>query len=584
MGMLKTMWSHIFLLLTILASTTFSDQFYPGPADKSKETFSEWWSTFQAWRDDISGGLDLALYDNPEVLWARTSFLQPQLMLHDRFLYDKTTSQWTVGRYMEDVRSRYGGIDSVLLWGSYPNIGIDDRNQFEMAESVPEGLDGLKQLVDDFHKEGVKVLLPYNPWDQFTKNTGKPDYETLIDQIIGSEADGFNGDTMDGVNQTWWEESVRREHPIVIEPEILFSNYSYLSYNAMSWGYWTPGARWGEDEVTPYVGSYKAVTGGKHMTHITERWAMHHEDGIQQAFFNGAGFEVWKNVWGIWNGIAERDGEGIRRTSAILRQFGDLVQGGDWIPHIPVTTEENSVFTSQFTDGMRKIWLFVNRNEEGEEIADLELPCNDIPFESIENLQFIDLYHGKILEGAICDPETGTSWFSRITIEPAGYGAVLLVENIDDDLTEFIDIMAEMSKHPLSEYDDEWRPLQQVIEEIQPSISEQIPYRTDDNFILVEGGLLPFFVVGNCIEGDRLPQGLDVQFSWEDHPQRVHSQVLEIPTLYVDKYPVTNANYKLFLEESGWQPKTTQNWLRDWKSGSIPEAWEWQWASQGSDS
>ena len=143
-----------------------------------------------------------------------------QIFLH-RFLYDKTTMQWTVGKYMEDVRERYGGIDSVLLWGSYPNIGIDDRNQFEMAESVPGGLDGLKQLVSDFHQEGVKVLLPYNPWDQFTKNTGQPDYVTLIDQIIWSGADGFNGDTMDGVNQTWWEESVQRGHPIVIEPEIL---------------------------------------------------------------------------------------------------------------------------------------------------------------------------------------------------------------------------------------------------------------------------------------------------------------------------------------------------------------------------
>ena len=55
----------------------------------------------------------------------------------------------------------------------------------------------------------------------------------------------------------------------------------------------------------------------------TSRWAQHHEDGIQQAFFNGGGFESWENIWGLWNGITERDGEAIRRTSAILRQFGD---------------------------------------------------------------------------------------------------------------------------------------------------------------------------------------------------------------------------------------------------------------------
>merc|ERR1719315_80470 len=606
-------WLHVSLLFLLFTSNTNCDQFYRGPADKSQETFTEWWATFQEWREEVSATLDLGLYDNPDVKWARTSFLQPQLMIHDRFLYDKTTGQWTVGKYMEDVRRRYGGIDSVLLWGSYPNIGIDDRNQFEMAESVPGGMDGLKQLVSDFHEEGVKVLLPYNPWDQFTKNTGKPDYVTLIDQIVGSGADGFNGDTMDGVNQTWWEESVSRGHPIVIEPEILFHNYSYLSYNAMSWGYWTPGAK-GEDEVTPFVGAYKAVTGGRHMTHVTERWARHHEDGVQQAFFNGGGFEVWENVWGIWNGITERDGEAIRRTSAILREFGDLVQGGDWVPHIPVTAENNKVFASQFTDGVKKIWLFVNRGGEAEEVVELDLPCNDIPLESLDNLWFIDLYHGEVIEEAICDPESGHSWFTTITIEPEGYGAVLLTENKDEELESFIALMADMSKLPLSEYDDEWRPLQQVIEDIQPSIYEQKPFQIDDDFLLVEGGFLPFFVVGNCIEGDRLPDALDVQFPWEDHPQRIHSQVLEVPSLYVDKYPVTNKNYKQFLEESGWQPKTTQNWLRDWNSDLVsypegwenkpvtwvslqdaatycafyskrlPASWEWQWAAQGSTS
>ena len=67
----------------------------------------------------------------------------------------------------------------------------------------------------------------------------------------------------------WWDEGLRRNHPVVIEPEILMSNYSFLSYNAMSWGYWTAGAR--DSEVTPFVSMYKAVTRGRHLTHLTER-------------------------------------------------------------------------------------------------------------------------------------------------------------------------------------------------------------------------------------------------------------------------------------------------------------------------
>ena len=122
-------------------------------------------------RDDIRDSLDLSIYYNvSEVAWARTSFIQPQLMIHDRFLYDRERGEWTVGKYLEDVRRRYGGIDSVLLWASYPNIGVDDRNQFDMLEDLPGGLEGLKTCIEDFHAEGVKVLLPYNPWDQGTRS------------------------------------------------------------------------------------------------------------------------------------------------------------------------------------------------------------------------------------------------------------------------------------------------------------------------------------------------------------------------------------------------------------------------------
>jgi len=37
-----------------------------------------------------------------------------------------------------------------------------------MTRSLPK----LKQLVADFHTRGVKVLLPYNPWDTGTNRTG----------------------------------------------------------------------------------------------------------------------------------------------------------------------------------------------------------------------------------------------------------------------------------------------------------------------------------------------------------------------------------------------------------------------------
>jgi hypothetical protein len=39
-------------------------------------------------------------------------------------------------------------------------MGIDDRNQLEMVKSMPGGVEGVRQMVADFHRRGVRVLFP----------------------------------------------------------------------------------------------------------------------------------------------------------------------------------------------------------------------------------------------------------------------------------------------------------------------------------------------------------------------------------------------------------------------------------------
>ena len=49
------------------------------------------------------------------------------------------------------------------MWPTFPQTGLDDRNQFDWIRSMPGGLSGVRAMVAAFHAEGVKVLLPYNP-------------------------------------------------------------------------------------------------------------------------------------------------------------------------------------------------------------------------------------------------------------------------------------------------------------------------------------------------------------------------------------------------------------------------------------
>ena len=47
----------------------------------------------------------------------------------------------------------------------------------------------------------------------------------------------MNGDTLNGVNRSFWEESLRQNYPIAIEPEVLHNNFQTLATNVMSWAY-----------------------------------------------------------------------------------------------------------------------------------------------------------------------------------------------------------------------------------------------------------------------------------------------------------------------------------------------------------
>jgi hypothetical protein len=49
-----------------------------------------WLADIQHWRGEnhLRMGYDANQYQRPELLWTQTSFIQPQMMVHDRYFYD----------------------------------------------------------------------------------------------------------------------------------------------------------------------------------------------------------------------------------------------------------------------------------------------------------------------------------------------------------------------------------------------------------------------------------------------------------------------------------------------------------------
>jgi iron(II)-dependent oxidoreductase len=124
---------------------------------------ARWMSDMRRWRSGCLADLRLNGSAFETLHWARTAYMQPLAMTFDRLVYDATTHSYTASKYLNSLRKQYGGIDSVLLWPTYTNIGADDRNQFELVEALPGGISDVRAFVNALHAAGVHVLWPYNP-------------------------------------------------------------------------------------------------------------------------------------------------------------------------------------------------------------------------------------------------------------------------------------------------------------------------------------------------------------------------------------------------------------------------------------
>ena len=518
-------------------------------------THERWLKDLQHWRFErrIRTGYDPARYEQSGLRWTQSSFIQPQMMVQDRYFYDPVAGRYTVDRYVDDLEKRYGGIDSVLVWSTYPNMGIDDRNQLDMVASMPGGVEGVRQMVADFHRRGVRVLFPMMMWDQGTRQTQEAWPQAIAARMKAIDADGINGDTQDGVPLAFVQAAETAGHALAYEPEGSPTDEE-VSWNLMSWGYYTY-------PFVPMVDRFKWLE-TRHMVNVCDRWNKNHTDNLQFAFFNGIGFESWENVWGIWNGISPRDAEATRRVATIERAVARFLVSPDWEPLYPMNSY--GVYASRWPMGQETVWTIVNRNG-----YNVDSPQMDVPL--IEGIRYFDLYHGNLLEPATKPGTNGRTGTLSFPMEAHGYGAILATSGAPSDAFQtLLYRMKPMTLTPLAAFAHEPVIVQQSLVEIAPT---QPAAEAPAGMVRIPGGAFVFKVHGTEIEGGDDP-GVDVQFPWEDTPRRFHEKAMQVAPFFIDKFPVTNAEFKRFLDATHYAPKDAGDFLRDWKNGSYPQGWE----------
>ncbi|MCR4416062.1 MAG: formylglycine-generating enzyme family protein, partial [Thermoguttaceae bacterium] len=566
------------------------------------EDYRTWLAGLNAYRQAVrtslhqGAGFDDTMYRRADQAWMTRNFVCGFLFVYDRAFWDPDHHAYRVGALCDEAQRDFGGYDSVVLWHAYPRIGADSRNQFDFFRDMPGGLDGVREVVRQFHARGVKVFLPYNPWDTGTRREPEPDEQALARLVAALEVDGLFLDTM-AAAPGGLRRAVDAVRPgVAFEPE----GHPTIDETEHCTGSW---AQW----LQPFPGIgvlHLKWIEPRHMQHQIRRWDKSHQDELAAAWLNGSGILVWENIFGYWNPWNAEDRATLRRMAPVRRHFATTFAQGQWLPCFP--TRVDRVHASCWQAGDVRLWTLLN--ETGRTLTEPALELDDT------GERFFDLWRGAPIEAKRVEGKVRLAW----PLER--FGAVLAV-GPNGDVAPFAPLMAKQrdaAALPLVRPEDDRHV--RALPVLDPKPAPAVTPRPDGalgaaGMLKVEGGRETFVVrhmrreCGCYPDPDTPPRQWDRFLIGTPHEQVMeHRITVTLAPYRIDPRPVTNAQFEAFLSATKYTPrcrdKFLHHWggpvcpaeLRDkpvvyvdlddarayaaWAGKRLPTEWEWQQAAQ----
>jgi len=295
---------------------------------------------------------DNSLFEREDLKWMRHTYVMHLIMAWDKFYHDSETGQSGLPAFIERGKKLYGGDDVIGLWPTWPTLGIDQRNQFDMFRDLPGGMARIRHDAEYCRSQGTAFFVCYNPWDESTRNEGH--MEGLYDLIMQTGADGVVLDTQGGSSAELQEAADRAKPGVIMYsegfavPKDMQGIVSGRVHNAL---YYPPMLNLNKF-IKPEFTIYRVAELAKEP--IKREFAT--------AFFNGYGTELNIFAPGQPDWVEEQY-RYLGRTSRILRENTHNFLSREYMPLIP--TLADSVYVNQWPLPEKTIYTIYSIKPEG---------------------------------------------------------------------------------------------------------------------------------------------------------------------------------------------------------------------------
>ena len=558
-----------------------------------------------------------SLYKRKDLAWVRNTYLMHLMMTWDKFFYNATQNKYALPSFVNRGNKLYGGDDIITIWPSWPTLGLDQRNQFDLYKDLPGGLNAIKKISNDLIADNKHLFVSYNPWDI---DTHKQNHYTGLSWLINNtNADGVVLDTQGSSSDTLQNaaDSVRKGVIMYSEgmavPKDMPGIIAGRVHNALYY--------------PPMLNLNKFIQPGFTIYRVAELYKEPIQREFATSFFNGYGTEINIMAAGQPDWV-EKQYAFLGKTTLLLRQLSDNFNSSNASPLIPTTVD--SIWVNQWNTPQKTVYTIYSTIAQGYK--------NDL-FEVSQkyNWHFVDVYHHKLLkptykkgkyyieaetdafhqkylgtnnEGAIdCIIQVpklleATILNNNIQIQvtknniikrdyalldnnelemnvwtsEVGWGKpnlVLPFKNQTIDINKIAErfegkIILQVIKHEKDAFGNKSNRISLLDEQIlylsagKPRLKENI--EPEKNNLLNSAKILDTTNMVKIEKGNFIFK----QTHGDDfiaYPTMSDSNFINMPSYWMDKYLVTNADFYKFIELSNYKPSDTVNYLKHWVNG-----------------